>query len=443
MKRIFVRLGLVIIRALVALKPRVLAFFGRIGTPFVFVARFLVTAYVPIHRLQYRLRRNFSSTFGPAKNRLMVLLTHRSMIHIAIASIAAVAVILNIQTDDVRAETFGEKSALYVLIASEGLEIIEEYAIDGEQLDIAAVQYQERQSLVSFARSADNPLGAIESPFFSGGTLAVPAMQETSASVAPRTGALAYFVQEGDTLSTVAEQFDISLNTLLWANDLTVRSVLALGAELVILPVSGVEHTVKSGDTLLSIAGKYDVEAEEIQRYNALASLDDLRIGENLLVPGGTITAIVPARPTNVARIFTPTPSTPAPGTSDLEPVVAATGAMIWPTDLSVITQYYGWRHTGIDIDCGFNNDNYAAADGVVQFSGWKGGYGNTIEINHGNGLVTLYGHHASLYVSAGQQISKGTPVGRCGTTGRSTGTHIHFEVKLNGRFQNPLEYIR
>ncbi len=116
---------------------------------------------------------------------------------------------------------------------------------------------------------------------------------------------------------------------------------------------------------------------------------------------------------------------------------------MIWPTDLRTITQYYGWRHTGLDVDCHFTHHNYAADDGYVQFAGWKGGYGLTVEINHGNGIVTRYGHHASLAVADGQQISQGTPLGVCGTTGRSTGTHLHFEVIRNGKFVNPLEYIR
>jgi len=116
---------------------------------------------------------------------------------------------------------------------------------------------------------------------------------------------------------------------------------------------------------------------------------------------------------------------------------------MIWPTDLRTITQYYGWRHTGVDIDCGWDNTNYAAMDGIVESSGWNGGYGYAIDINHGNGITTRYGHNASLYVSAGQYVSQGQAIGLCGTTGRSTGTHLHFEVIASGRFKNPLEYVR
>lgn len=122
---------------------------------------------------------------------------------------------------------------------------------------------------------------------------------------------------------------------------------------------------------------------------------------------------------------------------------------MLWPTDGHYIVRGLSWYHTGVDIDCdGHNNgtstqDNYAAADGVVQYAGWKGGYGITVEINHGNGLVTRYGHFYSLYVESGQSVTTGTPLGRCGSTGNSSGTHLHFEVVGNGRFKNPLEYIR
>lgn len=119
--------------------------------------------------------------------------------------------------------------------------------------------------------------------------------------------------------------------------------------------------------------------------------------------------------------------------------------SMSWPTDLRVFTQYYGGpgNHTGVDIDCGDDNKNYAAADGIVTFAGWKGGYGYAIEIDHAEGLSTLYGQNAELYVSAGDTVQAGEAISLCGTTGRSTGTHLHFEVNWNGEHQNPLLYIK
>ncbi len=128
---------------------------------------------------------------------------------------------------------------------------------------------------------------------------------------------------------------------------------------------------------------------------------------------------------------------------------------MVWPSDGHYIVRGLSWYHTGVDIDCNgqangtSTNDNYAAADGVVTFAGprfvgLRGGYGNLVIIDHGNGLSTRYGHNYSLYVKTGQTVTAGTPIGRCGSTGNSTGTHLHFEViNSSGRYLNPLEYIR
>lgn len=372
----------------------------------------------------------------------MFLLTNRYAVHATIVLIVASTVVLNIQTTEVRAETFGEKSLLYELVAQEGIEIIEETALDIEDIDVSSVNYRQPGALSSFARGVDFlPLDDVSVSLIGGGGLSAPTFSDGAESIAPREGVEVYIAQSGDTLSTIAGQFGISLNTLLWANDLSVRSVLKPGAELTILPTSGVKHIVESGDTLSSISKEYSVEEDEIVKYNKLASANDLVVGEGLIVPNGEIAAPAPSRTTpSVTSVFTPSiPTT----TSSADPATSGSGVMVWPADLRVITQYYGWRHTGLDVDCKFTNDNYAADDGIVQYSGWKSGYGYTVEINHGNGIMTRYGHHASLYVTAGEQVAKGQAIGRCGTTGKSTGTHLHFEVVVGGRFKNPLEYIR
>jgi LysM repeat protein len=370
----------------------------------------------------------------------MFLLTNRFAVHATIVMVVASTVVLNIQTTQVRAETFGERSLLYELVAQEGIEIIEEMALDIEGIEVSSVSYREPAALSSFARGIDFlPVEDVSVSLIGGGGLSAPTISDGAESVAPREGVEVYVAQSGDTLSSIASQFGISLNTLLWANDLSVRSILKPGAELAILPTSGVKHAVKSGDTLSSIAKKYSVEESEIVKYNKLASANDLVVGESLIVPDGTIAAPVRTTP-SVTSVFTPSiPTT----TSSADPATSGSGVMVWPTDLHTITQYYGWRHTGLDVDCKFTNDNYAADDGIVQFAGWKSGYGYTVEINHGNGIMTRYGHHASMYVTAGEQVAKGQAIGRCGTTGRSTGTHLHFEVISGGRFKNPLDYIR
>ncbi|MDA0208069.1 MAG: LysM peptidoglycan-binding domain-containing M23 family metallopeptidase [bacterium] len=392
----------------------------------------ILTVIVPVYRLIYRFKKRLDRFLGPAKNRLMALTANRFAIHVVVGVLVAFVVILNVQTEGVRAETFGDKSHLYALVASEGLSVIEEVAVRENFVPSVPIQYAPQTSLTAMAQGIDLPVFSFEE--FSRGTLIAPG---NAISQDIRTNIFTYVVAEGDTTSTIAERFSISLNTLLWANDLTVRSTIKPGLELVILPTSGVQHEVARGDTVGSLAKKYDVEEVEIVRYNALASAEDIVVGESLIIPGGTVSAPAPvSRPASVSNVFTPAPVTSAPQ-------VSAARGMVWPTDLRLITQYYGWTHTGIDIDCHFTNDNYAADDGVVQFAGWKGGYGYTVEINHGNGMTTRYGHHASMYVTAGQSVSKGQAIGRCGTTGRSTGTHLHFEVVVGGRFQNPLEYVR
>lgn len=376
----------------------------------------------------------------------MLVLTNRFTIHVVVAVIAVTIAGLNVQAQDVRAETFGQKSYMYALVTNQDYELIEESADSIAAVEVSAFSYRDQTALTSYTRGIDFIHSEDSSiALVGGGSIAAVTISESAESTAPRTAIETYVVQGGDTLSNIAEKFDISLNTLLWANNLTVRSVLKPGAELTILPTSGVRHTVSSGDTLTKIASKYDVEEEEVLEYNKLASADDLVVGEQLIVPGGVIAAPAPSSSTAITRIFSSTPTTSSipTTTSSVQPTVTGTGAMVWPTDLRNITQYYGWSHTGLDIDCHFTHDNYAADAGIVQFTGWKGGYGYTVEINHGNGLVTRYGHHASMYVTAGQQVSAGQPIGRCGTTGRSTGTHLHFEVIANGRFRNPLEYVR
>lgn len=424
------------------LKPIARRFWGFVSTPFRLVGRVAIPIFiVPLYRLLFVIRKEISKAYRPAKNKLMLLVTNRYTIHAVVAFVVIATGILNLQTNVVRAETFGEKSLMFRLVSQQDTELIEEFAVQIETVDVVPVSYRESVALASSSRgSKSGSTAEAIVPISGSGAIVAPTFADGAESVAPRTVIETYIVQSGDTISTTAVKFGISMNTLMWANDLTSRSVLRPGKELVILPVSGVQHTVSSGDTISKIANKYNTTSDEIMVFNKLASANDLIIGETLIVPGGEIKVVVPVA---VAPRPTTSTSTIPTTTSTAKPVVGGSGTMTWPTDLRVITQYFGWSHTGIDVDCHYTNDNYASDSGVVQFSGWKGGYGYAVEINHGNGLVTRYGHHASLYVTAGEQVSKGQALGRCGTTGRSTGTHLHFEVMVNGKFKNPLEYVR
>ena len=397
---------------------------------------------VPVYRGVFWLRRVFGRIYVPGKSKVMYFLTNRYAIHTAIVLLAFITTAMSVQASGVRADDFGQDSMLYELVSGQSNEVavLRADTVMGTPSRYLGSTVLTSQPNVDFHTELDDYV-AITS---GGSAIIAPTISEASESVAPRTETVAYEVQSGDTIGTIAQKHGISINTLLWANDLSVRSTIRPGDSLQILPTDGLTHTIKSGDTILAIANRYGAETTEILAYNNLTSSSALSIGEELIIPGGTQPAARPAR-RSISRVFTqpaPTtssgnPSATAPGTS------SSGGRMVWPTDLRVITQYYGWRHTGVDIDCHFTHNNYAADAGIVQFSGWKGGYGLTVEVNHGNGLVTRYGHHAKIYVSNGQSVSKGQALGLCGTTGQSTGTHLHFEVISGGRFRNPLEYVR
>lgn len=246
-----------------------------------------------------------------------------------------------------------------------------------------------------------------------------------------------YTVEAGDTISSIAAKFNISTNTVLWANGLSGRDTIRAGDHLTILPTTGVLHTVKSGDTLSGIAQKYDVLSKDITEFNRLESGDKLSIGDKLVIPDGYIEPTPPPSRSVIAR-------QPEEGTAaDDGPTPPPSGdtgvGMVWPTTTRHISQYFRWGHTGIDVDNRAKPPVYAAAAGTIEFAGWLGGYGNLIIVNHGNGLQTYYAHLEKFYASKGQAVAKGAAIAKMGSTGRSTGPHVHFEVRRYGRPINPL----
>jgi murein DD-endopeptidase MepM/ murein hydrolase activator NlpD len=439
---------LVVVRTLVRAKSFSLRNLKIIGRPFLVVGRIILPRLiVPLYHSLYLIRRRLDHWYRPAKNKFMYALANRHMLHVVVVVIALVAGLVNFQLSTVRAETYGERSLMYGLVTHNEQQLIDEYADATRTTQSAPVKYLAGSTLMP-SRSAN----ALEeehqlsgSSVIGSSSLSALAIANGSASVAPREVIETYIVSSGDTLSTIASSYGISLNTLLWANNLTTRSLVKPGQTLTILPVSGVAHTVKKGDTLAQISKKYGVDQGKILSYNKLAGDSTLSVGQQVLIPGGVVQPVA-AKPA-VSRVLTATPSKTTPSTTR-----NAGATMLWPTDLSYIVRGLSWSHSGLDIDCNghsngsSSNDNYAAAAGTVSYSGWRNGYGNTVEIQHANGLMTRYGHHYSLYVKTGQVVSAGTPIGRCGSTGTSTGTHLHFEViGTGGRkdFRNPLEYIR
>jgi murein DD-endopeptidase MepM/ murein hydrolase activator NlpD len=253
-------------------------------------------------------------------------------------------------------------------------------------------------------------------------------------AVVARTGVITYVVQAGDIVGTIAAKFGLSEDSIAWANSKLEDNpdLLMIGEELFIPPVDGVLHAVQKGDTLEGIAKKYKAKVEDIVVFkaNGIKSAQILIEGQQLMVPGGQ-KPYVP----RLVGVW-----------SGAVPVGAAkgSGAFVWPTQ-GYLTQYFWSLHGAIDIAAWEGVPIYAADGGYVAEAGrspeaW--GYGNYILIDHGNGFQTLYAHLSALYVRSGQSVSRGQEIGSMGNTGRSTGTHLHFEIRKWGEQQNPLVYL-
>lgn len=268
----------------------------------------------------------------------------------------------------------------------------------------------------------------------------LPQVDVSQPTARKRTALVLHVVEPGDVIGAIAETYDVSVNTILWANGLTSRSYIRPGDELKILQGTGLLHEVVRGDTVGKIANKYDAETADIVEANRLQKDGaDIVVGEELFIPNGSRPAPrvrqYVTRPRSISRVVAPSPSVQTPAGS----------GYIWPTNVRRITQYYGWRHTGLDVGGPVGSPLYASRAGTVIRSqcGWNGGYGCYVIVDHGGGVTTLYAHASQLNVSVGQGVSQGQVIALMGSTGRSTGPHIHFEVRVNGRRQNPLAYIR
>lgn len=265
-------------------------------------------------------------------------------------------------------------------------------------------------------------------------------------------------VREGDTIESIAERYQVNTDTIRWANNLTAQARVKVGDELLVLPVDGVVHIVRRGQTIGRIAQLYDVPVESITRQNRIQG-GFIMAGEQLIIPGGKpVVASSTTIATNQAlefegqgpsrQIRLPLPTgggVPAQG-----PVAAAalTATLLqMPCSNCFYTQKYHPGHYAVDIQTRGGGPIYAAEAGTVIRAdfGWNGGFGNVIEIDHGNGLVTLYAHNRDLHVEAGDTVTRGQHIADMGNTGLvhgPTGIHIHFEVRVDGVKKNPLLYL-
>ena len=230
-----------------------------------------------------------------------------------------------------------------------------------------------------------------------------------------------YVVKSGDSVSIIADMYDVSINTILWANDMKKGDTIKEGDVLFILPISGVEHIITKGQTLNGIAASYKADVSDVARFNGITEETKLVVGEKIIIPGGelynenssiTTKTSIPARTPNLINV---------------------TGYFINP-----VPQYsrrsqglHGPGNRGIDLAAPTGTPILASANGTVLLArnGWNGAYGNMIIIIHSNGTKTLYAHLSKITTTTGAKVSQGALIGYVGSTGRSTGPHLHFEV--------------
>jgi murein DD-endopeptidase MepM/ murein hydrolase activator NlpD len=281
-----------------------------------------------------------------------------------------------------------------------------------------------------------------------------------AAAVAPPPPAVTkpytvYDVQDGDTISSIAARNGLKAQTLIDNNaEIQDSDFLKLGQSIIIPAGDGIVYEIRLGETLSDIAERFGVTPDAIVNspVNGITTPDDIKESQYVFVPGGTMPAAAPL------AVAAPTPdagssdsdSSDSGGASASAGIVAggpkSSKGLIWPV-VGPISSPYGPSHPlGIDID-GYNLVGHpvaAATDGTVVFAGGNAccSYGLYVVVMSPGGIETLYAHLSSIVVSQGQTVSQGEELGIIGTTGYSTGTHLHFEVIDNGVRQNPIDYL-
>jgi murein DD-endopeptidase MepM/ murein hydrolase activator NlpD len=241
-----------------------------------------------------------------------------------------------------------------------------------------------------------------------------------------------YTVRAGDTISGVAKMFNVSVNTILWANNLSSKSVLKTGQVLTILPVTGIKYTVEKNDTVLDIAKRYHADVDEIYSYNDLDQNSKLFVGQSIIIPDAEIGSVVAVSTRPVVRALNGMIVPEDPVLVNVKGLPSYSGYYSCPA-VGVLTQALHGRNA-VDIAGPIGTPLRASADGAVTISKsngtWNGGYGNFVVISHDNGTQTLYGHMQKTIVNAGENVSKGDIIGYIGISGLTTGPHVHFEVR-------------
>jgi murein DD-endopeptidase MepM/ murein hydrolase activator NlpD len=267
--------------------------------------------------------------------------------------------------------------------------------------------------------------------------LTLSAVPLTAPTKKERREVTTYDVKPGDNVSVIAARFGVTPDSVIWANATLENNpdALTVGQELLVPPVSGVLHKVAKGETIVSIAARFKADPAAIFNDPFNQTIHDFKAANPILVPDAFIMVPGGSKPIVVRQVqySATTPGNAIKGTSNFQ----------WPT-AACISQFYWARHPGLDLANSQGTAVVASDGGFVQFVGWdNSGYGNMILINHGNGAITRYAHLSAFAVAAGASVQKGQLIGRIGSTGRSTGPHLHFELIVNGVHRNPTQILQ
>ncbi len=265
--------------------------------------------------------------------------------------------------------------------------------------------------------------------------------------IRPSLEVITYTVTTGDSLFEIAKHFKIKPETVLWANYDKLNDdpdMISPGMVLKIPPVDGVYYQLKEGDTIENAAAKFDINPQAVIDFagNQFELTNPIKkTGDWVMFPGGHREFrqwLIPAIPRGQAGVLK---SVYGSGACEGSYEGAfGTGTFIWPAGNHILSGNDYWSgHLGIDIGAGDGAGIFAADSGVIVFAGWAtGGYGNMVMIDHGNGYQTLYAHLSKVAVTCGRSVAQGNSIGYAGSTGNSTGAHLHFEVRYQGGFISP-----
>jgi murein DD-endopeptidase MepM/ murein hydrolase activator NlpD len=395
-----------------------------------------------IYQIYLNFGRWFRQIYYRHNNKLAIILNNKIIIPILIAMITLAVATNNLSAKETAREDFGKNSVLFALSQDEfdNHEVIEDsqpVQIINNSNQLAGNTALSDQNTQTTQTNETNTMATAQ-----GGSALLQQNFISPEQTRTRLDVEDYIVQPGDTASSIAASFDLSVSSILWANNLNTRTIIKPGDTLKIPPQDGVIHTIAKNDTIGSIAEKYQAEDISIVEANENINPSALAVGTTIFIPGGVPPApkIVPVAKSPVVAIRNIlSPSSQPQRATDLQ----NSNTLLWPAKSHHINQYYSWRHQALDIDGDVGNPAYAPESGKVEVAGWGSGYGYHIIINHGNGIKTLQGHFSKLLVEIGDTVERGDVIALIGSTGWSTGAHIHFEVRVNGTKVNPFTYTK